>query len=79
VNDISANAREVMQQYETLQRQIRGLHADFDKDEGELLQEVKVLEERNQKSLKGYREVHKAANAAKEQLTKIVNELNDFK
>ena len=72
VRDVNATAREVMQQYESLQRHIKNLNGDFDKDEAELLQEVKVLEERNRQSLKAYRDVHTAAHDASEQLTKIV-------
>lgn len=44
-----------MKQFETLQKQIQELHADFDKDEATLLAEVKHLEEKNRLSLKNQR------------------------
>lgn len=66
-----------MKQFETLQKQIQELHADFDKNEATLLAEVKHLEEKNRLSLKNQREVHKVANASKEALTNIVKGLNE--
>ena len=58
---VAQEAKDVMKEFEGLQRQIQELSTDYDKDEATLLAEVKHLEEKNRQSLKNQREVHKAA------------------
>lgn len=66
-----------MIQYQALLAQIKNLNSDYDKDEQELILEVRALEEKNLASLRVYREVYKETQTAKETLNKVVETLNN--
>lgn len=63
--------------YQALLGQIKNLNSDYDKDEQELIMEVRALEEKNLASLRMYREVYKETQTAKESLNKVVETLNN--
>ena len=75
---IEANSREVIKNYQKLLGCIKNLSEDYDKDENELIMEVKSLEEKNLASLRAYRDVYQQTQSAKESLVKVVDTLNNI-
>ena len=66
-------AFEVLKCYKDLLGQIGNLSADFDKDERDLEEELRELEERNKQSMRAYKKTYEQANEANSQLLKVVD------
>ena len=67
-----------MDLYKNIQQNIQSLGEEFNKDETEIVKEIKSLQKKNQSSINEYLNVRKAALELKGQLEQIVdNKINE--
>ncbi|CDW73181.1 rel-associated pp40 [Stylonychia lemnae] len=71
--EIIQQAREVMEVYKTIQKDINLLDDDYNKDEDQLFNELRDIQNRNKDSIRKYKETKQTAAIVKEQLSSVLN------